>query len=51
MAITFWSVKIWKKAFLVKEYKVFLHSSGEFNKRFYVNASCRAVKLKLPTRQ
>jgi len=38
MATPFWSVNIWKEAFLAKEYKMFLHSSGEFNKRFYVSA-------------
>jgi hypothetical protein len=40
MAPAFWSVKIGKKAFLAKEYKIFLHSSGEFNNRFYVHARC-----------
>jgi len=38
MATPFWLVKNWKEAFLAKDYKIFLHSSGEFNKCFYVNA-------------
>jgi hypothetical protein len=51
MATPFWSVKFWKKAFLAKEYKIFLHSSREFKTRFYVNTRYTAVNLNLPTRQ